>query len=240
MSRNTTLALTAVAVLGIAALAPTSASAFGHSGGFGGGHGMSMGHTSMGHTSMGHTSMGHTSMGHTSMGHSSSFSRGPTSFRTVNHGTSFNRTTSFRNINRGPHYPHYAHDHHDHDHDHDHHHDHDHDHHHDHDHDRYHDHDHDHHCHHDHCGPRIGWWWERHHRPYWVYPAGGETVVGDTVVAPAATAYAAPVAKDNCNCLTKTYLDDGSVMFKDLCTKEAAVATPDELKAQAEGVPPAK
>jgi hypothetical protein len=28
-------------------------------------------------------------------------------------------------------------------------------------------------------------------------------------------------------------------MFKDICTKEAAVATPDELKAQAAGAPPA-
>jgi hypothetical protein len=47
--------------------------------------------------------------------------------------------------------------------------------------------------------------------------------------------YVAPVARDNCNCLTKSYLADGSVMFKDICTKEAAVASPDELKAQVEG-----
>jgi hypothetical protein len=38
----------------------------------------------------------------------------------------------------------------------------------------------------------------------------------------------ATVATAPCNCLTKQYLDDGSVLFRDLCTKEAAVATPAE------------
>jgi hypothetical protein len=38
----------------------------------------------------------------------------------------------------------------------------------------------------------------------------------------------------NCNCLTKQYIEDGSVLFTDLCTKEAALASPDELKAQAQ------
>ena len=41
-----------------------------------------------------------------------------------------------------------------------------------------------------------------------------------------------------CNCLTKRYLQDGSVLFTDLCTKEQAMATPDELRAQAQGVSP--
>lgn len=36
-----------------------------------------------------------------------------------------------------------------------------------------------------------------------------------------------------CNCLNKKYLDDGSVVFWDACTKEEALATPEELKAQA-------
>jgi len=51
----------------------------------------------------------------------------------------------------------------------------------------------------------------------------------------------APVASEPtapCTCLTKKYLDDGSVLFKDVCTKEAALATPDELRAQAQGVGP--
>jgi hypothetical protein len=75
--------------------------------------------------------------------------------------------------------------------------------------------------------PRPGIWWTHWHRPhYLIDPVVTERVVGGTV---------APrmVQTDNCNCLTKEYLQDGSVMFKDLCTKEAAVATPDQLRAQA-------
>jgi hypothetical protein len=41
-----------------------------------------------------------------------------------------------------------------------------------------------------------------------------------------------------CTCLTKRYLQDGSVLFNDVCTKEAAMATPDELRAQAQGASP--
>jgi hypothetical protein len=67
------------------------------------------------------------------------------------------------------------------------------------------------------------------HHPHWGIagdpaPVAVETVAVDTVATPAP-----------CNCLTKQYLDDGSVLFKDLCTKEAAMATPDELRAQAQG-----
>jgi hypothetical protein len=46
------------------------------------------------------------------------------------------------------------------------------------------------------------------------------------------TTTAAPVAEP-CSCLTKQYLADGSALFRDLCTKEAAIATPAELRAQA-------
>ena len=41
-----------------------------------------------------------------------------------------------------------------------------------------------------------------------------------------------------CNCLTKQYLDDGSVLFQDICTKETALATPDQLRAQVPTVAP--
>ena len=72
-------------------------------------------------------------------------------------------------------------------------------------------------------------WWHHHHAP--VLIEEGETTREIThVSAPVATVPTAP-----CNCLTKTYLQDGSVMFKDICTKEAAVATPDELRAQLQG-----
>jgi hypothetical protein len=40
------------------------------------------------------------------------------------------------------------------------------------------------------------------------------------------------VAATNCNCLTKQYQTDGSVIFRDVCTHEAAMATPEDLKAQ--------
>jgi len=56
---------------------------------------------------------------------------------------------------------------------------------------------------------------------------------------PVVTATNAPaVATAPCNCLTKQYLSDGSVLFQDLCTKEAATATPDELRAQAQAAAP--
>jgi hypothetical protein len=84
----------------------------------------------------------------------------------------------------------------------------------------------------DHCGghPPIVWW---HHHPHWgvgEYPVP----VGDGAVATAAVGTTA----GNCNCLTKQYLDDGSVLFKDICSKEAAMATPEELRAQAQGAAP--
>jgi hypothetical protein len=93
-----------------------------------------------------------------------------------------------------------------------------------------------------------------------IYPSGGTGPV--VVVAPPAV-YQAPVhivaatnaapapanqaARPNvatttntapCNCLTKQYLNDGSVLFQDLCTKETALATPDQLRAQVPTVAP--
>jgi hypothetical protein len=102
---------------------------------------------------------------------------------------------------------------------------------HDHDHDFDHDHDHDH-----------DWWWWKHHHAHWWY--GSPSYAGPEYVAPVATGpVSAPVAtapvasapSAPCNCLTKRYLADGSVLFTDLCTKEQAMATPDELHAQAQG-----
>ena len=86
-------------------------------------------------------------------------------------------------------------------------------------HDRDHDHDHDHDWDYDHHRRMI--WWHQPHYGVVEYSA------------PVVTAAPAP-----CNCLTKRYLQDGSVLFKDLCTKEEAMATPEELRAQAQGVSP--
>jgi len=70
---------------------------------------------------------------------------------------------------------------------------------------------------------------------------GGTAVIGTGAVATARTVSApvttaAPAAP--CTCLTKTYLQDGTVMFKDVCTNEAAAATPEDAKALALGVAP--
>jgi hypothetical protein len=85
-----------------------------------------------------------------------------------------------------------------------------------------------------HLPPPIVWWPPHHHdHPWWItfhHPHWG--IDATLVTAPVDTA-ATPTAP--CNCLTKQYLDDGSVLFQDICTKEAALATPEELKAQAQG-----
>jgi hypothetical protein len=74
--------------------------------------------------------------------------------------------------------------------------------------------------------PRV--WWH-HHRAPWLVEDGDTARVSTPV---------ATVPTGPCNCLTKKYLEDGSVLFKDVCTKEAAMATPDELRAQMQGVGP--
>lgn len=100
---------------------------------------------------------------------------------------------------------------------------------HDKDHDKDHDGDHDHDWDRDHHHHWMVWW----HQPHY------GVVDYSTVNAPVASA---PVATATtpapCNCLTKQYLQDGSVLFTDLCTKEEAMATPAELQAQAQGVSP--
>jgi len=59
---------------------------------------------------------------------------------------------------------------------------------------------------------------------------GGSVAAASPVMSTAVNTAEAP-----CNCLTKEYLQDGSVLFKDLCTKEAAVLTVEEMKAKQQG-----
>jgi hypothetical protein len=47
-----------------------------------------------------------------------------------------------------------------------------------------------------------------------------------TYVQPTVQTYAAAPPPAPCTCLTKSYAQDGSVMFADNCTKESAVAAP--------------
>jgi hypothetical protein len=77
----------------------------------------------------------------------------------------------------------------------------------------------------DHDDDQPHYWWHHNHYPL-------------VIVGSAPTAASTPVATAPCTCLTKNYLTDGSVLFKDVCTKEAAVASPDELKAQMQGARP--
>jgi len=51
--------------------------------------------------------------------------------------------------------------------------------------------------------------------------------------APSVAANPNAAAAPSCNCLTKQYQPDGSVLFRDLCTHEAAMATQADLQAQA-------
>jgi hypothetical protein len=88
-----------------------------------------------------------------------------------------------------------------------------------------------------HPWPPFHWCKWHYCGPHWVPPmvVGGGGVIGTGAVAtaPAAPVVSAPAAP--CTCLTKTYLQDGSVLFKDVCTNEAAAATPEDAKALAQG-----
>lgn len=59
-------------------------------------------------------------------------------------------------------------------------------------------------------------WHVRYHRPIWY---GGISTVGYAVARPV-------VASGPCTCLSKEYTPDGRVLFKDLCTNEAAINPP--------------
>ena len=68
------------------------------------------------------------------------------------------------------------------------------------------------HVHHHHRHPH---WHVRYHRPVWY----GVRTVGYTYGA-------TRVASGPCTCLSKEYTQDGRVLFKDLCTNEAAINPP--------------
>jgi hypothetical protein len=72
--------------------------------------------------------------------------------------------------------------------------------------------------------PGRGWgrWAGWHHRWYW---RDGRWFYGDYGVDGGVDAAVAPVTTPGpCTCLTKTYTQDGLVVFADVCTKEAASA----------------
>ena len=71
-------------------------------------------------------------------------------------------------------------------------------------------------------GPRF----HEHVRIHRIYERGYVRPVG----------FVAPVAEGTCNCLTKGYTPEGTVVFTDLCTKEMASAPVDGAPAQASEV----
>ena len=78
--------------------------------------------------------------------------------------------------------------------------------------------------------------WHPHHRWFWrdgrwFY---GDDYVGGDYAQPVA-AYSAPAVSTPgpCTCLTKSYTQDGMVVFADLCTKESAAAPVDGRSADA-------
>ncbi len=66
--------------------------------------------------------------------------------------------------------------------------------------------------------PPQHWWHWRHHSHGGYGPGyyGGYGAYGD----------ATPVSGGTCSCLSKTYLEDGTVVFTDRCTHESAAAAP--------------
>ncbi len=84
--------------------------------------------------------------------------------------------------------------------------------------------------------------WPHHHHWYWRdgrWFYGEDYVSGGGYVQPVA-GYSAPAVSTPgpCTCLTKSYTQDGMVVFADLCTKESAAAPVDGRAADATPVPP--
>jgi hypothetical protein len=77
-----------------------------------------------------------------------------------------------------------------------------------------------------------------HHHHHWIFRDGIWVDIDDgyddVVDEPVAT------APGPCTCLTKTYTQDGLVVFADVCTKEAASARVDGSAADATPLPPAE
>jgi hypothetical protein len=73
------------------------------------------------------------------------------------------------------------------------------------------------------------WWWHYGwRRPYWIAPVVATGVAASYAVAP---------TWNRCSCLTKEYTPQGAVVFKDVCTNEAAM-NPPEAPAQASELAP--
>ncbi len=86
-------------------------------------------------------------------------------------------------------------------------------------------------------------WTHNHHRPHWwpttyAYPVERTVVVGGStqVVSDPSQTVVSASPRPAGNCLTKQYMADGGLLFKDVCTSEFAVATPEQVQAEANGL----
>jgi hypothetical protein len=187
-TRSTLIAIAAAATVGLAALAPVTASARGGGGGHGGG-GHGGGHGGGGHA------MSHGG-GHGG-GHGGMRGRGGRGGNHQAHNGHHNGHNGQRHAHNGK----GRHDHHARNH---------------------------HHRHH----------WHPHHYARWNWGGygydGGYADEGYTVgySNSSSPSYASKPAAAPCTCLTKTYTDDGSVLFKDVCTQESAMSSQDDSQAQ--------
>jgi hypothetical protein len=80
---------------------------------------------------------------------------------------------------------------------------------------KHHGHGHKHHAHHHH----------HHHKRHWHYRYG-YGYVSPIVVGSRPVVYSATPTVNRCTCLTKEYTPEGAVLFKDVCTNEAAINPP--------------
>lgn len=70
----------------------------------------------------------------------------------------------------------------------------------------------------------IGWpGWHHHH---WHYRPGYYWVDGRYTYVPGPSVVTTSAVAGTCSCLTKSYLQDGTVVFADQCTNESATAAP--------------
>ena len=69
------------------------------------------------------------------------------------------------------------------------------------------------------------WWLHHRHHWHWWFRDGRWVTVEDGMVEPVVAPGVTPLATPGpCTCLTKSYTQDGLVVFADLCTKESAAA----------------
>jgi hypothetical protein len=81
--------------------------------------------------------------------------------------------------------------------------------------------------------PHHYWHWHWHPH-YWTSPV----VIGGGAAYASTPSYSSAPASERCTCLTKTYTQEGAVVFKDTCTNEMAMNPPANAQTTGEYSPP--